>query len=167
MSDLLGDLTDVLSAQAAELRVLVPLLDAQQGALTRADSAGVAAVMFRQEPVLRRLLKLDQRRQAVAAALAQHVGVGTARLSLSALLARMSSAPAALTTVREELRRLLEAVDVRNRRNAFLIQRAVACIEGLVRAVMAPAAEPSPVYVATGRPAGHRPAPPRLLDRSA
>lgn len=167
MSDLLGDLTDVLSAQAAELRVLVPLLDEQQVALTRADSTGVAAVMFRQEPVLRRLLKLDQRRQAVAAALAQHVGIGTARLSLSALLARTSAVPAALTPVREELRRLLEAVDVRNRRNAFLVQRAIACIEGLVRAVMAPPPEPAPVYVATGRPASHRPAPPRLLDKSA
>lgn len=166
MNGLLDDLTDVLSAQAAELRALVPLLDAQQVALARADGARVAAVMFSQEPILRRLLRLDQRRQTVVATLAARFGVEPARLSLSALLARVPAAPATLTTVREELRRLLEAVDVRNRRNAFLLERAVACIEGLVRAVMAPAPELAPVYVATGRPAGRRPAP-RLVDKSA
>lgn len=166
MSDLLDDLTDVLSAQAAELRRLVPLLDEQQTALTRADSARVAAVTFRQEPVLRRLLRLDQRRRVLATALATRFGLGAEGLSLSALLARTAAAPATLTTVRTELRQLLEAVDVRNRRNAFLLERAVACIEGLVRAVLAPAPEPAPVYVATGRPARGRGGP-TLVDRSA
>jgi flagellar biosynthesis/type III secretory pathway chaperone len=166
VSDLLDDLTGVLSAQAAELRTLVPLLDEQQTALTRADSAQVATLMFRQEPILRRLLRLDQRRRTVAAALAARLGIDGAGLSLSALLSRAPAAPAALTTVQAELRHLLEAVDVRNRRNAFLLGRAVACLEGLVRAIVAPASETAPVYAATGRPAP-RPAAPRLVDRSA
>jgi flagellar biosynthesis/type III secretory pathway chaperone len=166
VNDQLVDLTEVLSAQAAELRMLVMLLDEQQAALTRADSARVAAVMFRQEPILRRLLRLEQRRRALAASLAMRFGLGTARVSLSALLARVTAPPAALTSVQAELRQLLHALDVRNRRNAFLLDRAVACIDGLVRAVMGPGAEPAPVYVASGQPAQRR-AGPRLVDRSA
>jgi flagellar biosynthesis/type III secretory pathway chaperone len=166
VSDPLDDLTAVLSVQAAELRALVPLLDEQQNALTRADSARVAEGMFRQAPILRRLLRLDQRRLTVVATLAARFGLEPARLSLSALLARAPAVPAALAAVQEELRRLLEAVDVRNRRNAFLLGRAVASLEALTRAVIAPGAEPAPVYVATGRPARRR-AGPRLVDRSA
>lgn len=166
MNDPLDDLTEVLSAQAAELRALVPLLDEQQTALTQADSTRVAAAMFEQEPIVRRMLRLDQRRQALAAHLATGLGLAADRVSLSALLARAPAAPASLTTLRTEIRQLLEAVDVRTRRNAFLLERAVSVIQGLVRAVMAPAAEPAPVYVATGRPA--RPgAGPARLDRSA
>jgi flagellar biosynthesis/type III secretory pathway chaperone len=165
-TDPLDDLTEVLAAQAAELRSLVPLLDEQQTALTRADSGRVAAMVFQQEPIVRRLLRLDQQRQALATSLAAGLGLGADRVSLSALLARVPAAPAALTTLRTEIRQLLEAVDVRTRRNAFLLERAVAVIQGLVRTVMAPAAEPAPVYVASGRPA--RPgAGPTLLDRSA
>ena len=166
MSDPLDDLTEVLSAQAAELRTLVPLLDEQQQALTRADSAGVASVMFRQAPIMKRLLRLDQRRHTLAIALGAQVGLATSRVSLSALLARLPAAPAALSSLQVELRQLLEAIAVRTRRNAFLLERAVACVEGLVRIVTAPAAEPAPVYAATGQTAT-RPAGPRLLDRNA
>ena len=166
MKDPLDDLTDVLSAQADELRTLVPLLDEQQNALTRADSAQVASVMFRQAPIMKRLLKLDQRRQALAIAIAAQAGLPTSRVSLSALLARLPAAPAALSTLQVELRQLLEGIAVRTRRNAFLLERAVSYVEGLVRIITAPAAEPAPVYVATGQPAA-RPAAPRLLDRNA
>ena len=148
----------------------MPLLDEQQAALTRADSAAVAEILVRQDPILRRFLRLDQRRQALATGLAQQAGLPASNVSLSALLARLPGAPAtlaALTTLRAELRQLLEAADVRNRRNAFLLQRASAMIEGLVRAVMAPAPEPAPVYVRSGQPARRAPAGPRLLDRRA
>ena len=165
-SDPLDDLTQVLSAQAAELRRLVPLLDEQQSAITRADSAQVASVMFRQAPIMKRLLQLDQRRQALAIALAARAGLATTRVSLSALLARLPAPPSALASLQIELRQLLDGIAVRTRRNAFLLQRAVACVEGLVRVVMAPAPEPAPVYAATGQPAG-RPTGPRLLDRNA
>lgn len=166
MTSTLDDLTEVLSAQAAELRTLVPLLDAQQTALTQADSARVAAVLLEQEPILGRLLRLDSRRQALATALASRFGLGGGRVSLSALVAQAGAAPAGLPTVQAELQQLLQAVDVRSRRNAFLLERAVAYIEGLVRAVMGPGAEPAPVYAATGQPAVRR-AGPRLVDRSA
>jgi flagellar biosynthesis/type III secretory pathway chaperone len=166
VSDLLDDLTDVLSAQAVELRTLVALLDEQQAALIRADSARVASVTFRQDPILRRLLRLDQRRQALAAALALRFGLGGARVPLSALLRHVPAPPAALTSLQAELRRLLAALDVRNQRNAFLLERAVACIDGLVRALMGPGMEPAPVYAATGHTAQRRPGP-RLVDRSA
>ena len=166
MSDPLDDLTEVLSAQADELRTLVPLLDEQQHALTRADSAQVASVMFRQAPIMKRLLKLDQRRQALAMAVAAQAGLTTTRVTLSALLARVPAPPAVLATLQVEIRQLLEAIAVRTRRNSYLLERAVACIEGLVRVVTAPTAEPAPVYVATGQPAT-RQAGPRLLDRNA
>jgi flagellar biosynthesis/type III secretory pathway chaperone len=166
VSELYEDLTGVLAAEADALRELVPLLDEQEVSLTRADAGRVAAVMFRQAPVLRRLLRLDQRRQALVGAIADALDVESRGLSLAALLQRMPSAPAALWALHAELRGLLEAIDVRNRRNAFLIERAVACIEGLVREVMAPAPEPAPVYVATGRQPG-RPGRARLVDRSA
>jgi hypothetical protein len=71
-----------------------------------------------------------------------------------------------LGTLRAELRALLEAADVRNRRNAFLLSRLIGTLEGLVRAVTAPAAELAPVYVASGRPA-RRGGGARLVDRSA
>jgi flagellar biosynthesis/type III secretory pathway chaperone len=162
----LDDLTEVLSAQAAELRTLVPLLDAQQTALTGADTAQVAAVMLEQEPILRRLLRLDSRRQALATALASRFGLGAGRVSLSALLAHAPASPARLPAIQAELRALLQAVDLRSRRNTFLLERAVACIEGLVRTVMGPGAEPAPVYAATGQPVQRRVGP-RLVDRSA
>lgn len=164
MSDPFRDLTEVLTAQAAELRGLVPLLEAQQAALTRADSAAVAASMAQQAPILRRLLRLDRRRQTVVLTLAARLGASPGRVTLSSLLARVSAPPTALTSLQTELRELLAAVDVRNRRNAFLLKRAISCIESLMRAVGGPG--PAPVYAATGQPA---PAPPtaRLLDRSA
>jgi flagellar biosynthesis/type III secretory pathway chaperone len=166
VSELIEDLMAVLAAQTDELRALVPLLDEQQAALARADGSHVTAVMLRQEPVLRRLLRLEQRRRVVVDGLASHLGIDGGGLSLSTLVARLPGAAAALTTLRDEMQRLLEAVDVRNRRNAFLIDRAAACIEGLMRAVMTTGAEPAPVYVASGRPA-HRGQAPRLVDRRA
>ena len=164
--DPLVDLTEVLTAQADELRTLVPLLDEQHHALTRADSAQVASIMFRQAPIMKRLLKLDQRRQALAIALAAQVGMATTRVSLSALLARLPAAPASLKSLQVELRQLLEGIAVRTHRNAFLLERTLACLEGLVRIVMAPVTEPTPVYVASGQPAA-RQTRPRLLDRNA
>jgi len=166
VSDPLDDLTEVLSAQAAELRTLVPLLDAQETALTGADPARVTAVMQEQEPILRRLLRLDTRRRTLATTLATRAGLDPARVSLSALLARSDVSPAALPTLQRELRELLHTVDVRSRRNAFLLHRAVAYIDGLVRVMMGATGEPAPVYAATGQPAARR-AEPRLLDRSA
>jgi flagellar biosynthesis/type III secretory pathway chaperone len=165
-ADPFDELTQVLSAQAEELRRLVPLLDEQQRALTRADSAQVASLMFRQAPIMKRLLQLDQRRQALAIALAARAGLSTHRVSLSALLARLPAAPAVLATLQVELRQLVDGIAVRTRRNAFLLERAVAYIEGLVRIVMAPVTEPAPVYAATGQPAG-RQTRPRVLDRNA
>ena len=159
-------LVEVLSAQADELRALVPLLDEQQAALTRADSAAVAAVLVRQDPILRRFHRLEDKRRALVASLAARIGVPANGIVLSALVARIPDAPAVLATLRAELRSLLEAADVRNRRNAFLLSRLMASIEGLVRAVTAPAAELAPVYVASGRPA-RRGGGPRLVDRSA
>jgi flagellar biosynthesis/type III secretory pathway chaperone len=166
VSDSLQDLTDVLTAQAAELRGLVSLLDDQQAALTRADTAAVAALVSEQAPILRRLLQIDRRRQAVAMALARHLGIDPGPPSLTALLARIPSPPRAITALQAELRDLLVAVDRRNRRNAYLLQRAIACVDGLMRAVAGPPPEPAPVYAATGQPAAV-PAAPRLLDRSA
>jgi flagellar biosynthesis/type III secretory pathway chaperone len=166
VSDPLQDLTDVLTAQAATLRGLLPLLDAQQAALTRADAGAVATSVIEQAPILRRMMQLDQRRQALAVALAAHVGAGPGPLSLTALLARVPAPPRAITAVQSELRDLLTAVDRRNRRNAFLLQRATACVDGLLRTVAGAGTEPAPVYAATGHPAAPR-ATPRLLDRSA
>ena len=166
MSDPLQELTDVLTAQAAALRGLLPLLDAQQAALTRADTGAVATSVIEQAPILRRIMQLDRRRQALAVALAAHLGAGPGPLSLAALLARVPSPPRAITAVQSELRDLLAAVDLRNRRNAYLLQRAIACVDGLMRAVAGPGPEPAPVYAATGQPAAPR-ATPRLLDRSA
>lgn len=164
--DPLDELTDVLREQAAELRGLLPLLDAQQTALTRADSARVAEAMQSQEPVLRRLVRLDQKRQAVVRALAPRFGLASAPPSLSTLLARLPAPPAAISALQTELRDLLAAIDVRNRRNAFLLERAIAYIDGLVRMVLAPAPEPAPVYASTGRPVTRRVGPARV-DRSA
>ena len=166
MSDPHQDLTDVLTAQAEALRGLVPLLDAQQAALTRADTGAVASAVMEQGPILRRLMHLDRRRQALAVAVAARVGAGPGPLSLSMLLARLPSAPRAIPAVQQELKELLAAVDHRNRRNAILLQRAMACVDGLMRTLSGAGPEPAPVYVATGQPAAPRTTP-RLLDRSA
>ena len=106
-ADPLDELTRVLTEQAEELRRLVPLLDEQQGALTRADSAQVASIMFRQAPIMKRLLQLDHRRQALAITLAARAGLSTHRVSLSALLARLPAPPAVLVTLQVELRQLV------------------------------------------------------------
>jgi hypothetical protein len=116
--------------------------------------------------VLRTLLRLEQRRRALMQALSTELGLDPERPSLSALLTRLPSASAALTALGTEMRRLLEALAVRNRHNALLLDRAVACLEGLVRAVMSAGAPPSPVYAASGRPA-RRGTPSRIMDRSA
>jgi flagellar biosynthesis/type III secretory pathway chaperone len=166
VSDPLQDLTDVLTAQAEALRDLVPLLDAQQAALTRADTGAVASAVMEQAPILRRLMHLDRRRQTIAVAVAATVGAGPGPLSLSKLLARLPSPPRAITAVQRELKELLAAVDQRNRRNAFLLQRAMACIDGLMQTLSGPVLEPAPVYVATGQPAAPRTTA-RLLDRNA
>ena len=81
-------------------------------------------------------------------------------------LRQLPQPPAVLVTLQVELRQLVDGIAVRTRRNAFLLERAVAYIEGLLRIVMAPSTEPAPVYAATGQPAG-RQVGPRLLDRNA
>lgn len=166
MSDPLQDLTDVLTAQGLGLRDLVPLLDAQQSALTRADTGAVASVVMEQAPILRRLMHLDRRRETIAVAVAATVGAGPGPLSLSRLLARLPSPPRAITALQTELKELLAAVDLRNRRNAFLLQRAMTCVDGLMRTLAGSVSEPAPAYVATGQPVAPR-ATARLVDRSA
>jgi hypothetical protein len=99
-------------------------------------------------------------------ALAAELGLDAQRPSLSALLARLPEASPSLAGLGTEMRRLLQVLDSRNRHNSLLLDRAVSCLEGLVRAVMTIGAEPAPVYAASGRPA-RRGAPARLVDRSA
>ena len=166
MSALVDDLAEVLIAQTGELRALLPLLDEQQAALVRSDSAGVAALMSRQESLLARLMKLEHRRRTAVAALAVQLGIEPRHVTISALLALIPRAASVLTTLRDELRRLLAALDTMNRRNAFLIERAIAYADGLVRAILTASAEPMPLYVATGRTTGTTPSA-RLLDRRA
>jgi flagellar biosynthesis/type III secretory pathway chaperone len=163
---LLDDLTSVLTAQAAELRALVPLLDAQQAALTRGDSTEVTRTIVKQEPILKRLSRLDQRRRSLASMLAAKLGLDASRLSLTAIMDRSAQVPASLRGLQTQLRSLLEAVDVRNRRNAFLVQRVTAFFEGLMHALTGQAAEPAPAYVASGK-ASRRRSSPRLVDRRA
>ena len=160
------ELTSVLTAQRDALRSLVALLEEQESAVTRADAPAVTELMMRQDPVLRGLLRLEQRRRTLMQDLAIDLDLDPNRPSLTALLERLPSASASLTALGTEMRRLLTALDVRNRRNALLLDRAVACLEGLVRAIMSVGVEPAPVYAATGRPA-RQGVPSRLVDRNA
>ena len=82
------------------------------------------------------------------------------------MLALIPRATSVLTSLRDELRRLITALDRMNRHNAFLLDRAITYVEGLVRALVSATAEPLPLYVATGRTAGTMPSA-RLLDRRA
>ena len=166
MNPRIEELTTVLTAQRDALRTLVALLEEQESAITRADAPGVSGLMMQQDPVLRSLLRLEQRRRTLMQELATDLGLDARRPSLAALLARLPSASAALAALGTEMRRLLAVLDTRNRRNALLLDRAVACLEGLVRAVMSVGAEPSPVYAASGRPV-RRGTPSRLVDRNA
>lgn len=134
MSAALDELTGALAAQADELRRLLPLLEAQQAAVTGADGGRVAALMFGQAPILRRLVRLDQQRQVAASDLAAELGLPGAP-TLSAIAERLPDA-GALRALQHDVRLLLEAVDVRSRRTALLLDRAAECIEGLVRTVM-------------------------------
>ncbi len=167
MSDLVDDLAEVLSAQTTELRALLPLLDEQQAALLRADSRQVAELLGRQEALIARLLKLEKRRRAAVVALAAQLGLEPRHVTISALLALVPRAATVLGALRDELRRLVTTLDRLSRRNAFLLDRVMTYVDGLVRTLMAGAAEPLPLYVASGRTTGLPPTAARLVDRRA
>jgi flagellar biosynthesis/type III secretory pathway chaperone len=166
MNPRVAELVSVLTAQRDALAAMVSLLEEQEGAITRADAPGVERLMTRQEPVLRDVLRLEQRRRALMQDLATELGLDARRPSLSALVARLPGASASLADLGTEMRRLLQVLDTRNRHNTVLLDRAVSCLEGLVRAIMSIGAAPAPVYAASGRPA-HQGAPARLVDKSA
>ena len=166
MNPRVAELVSVLAAQRDELRAMVSLLAEQKAAITRADAPGVESLMARQDPVLQGLLRLEQRRRTLMQALAGELGLDAHRPSLSALVARVPEASPALDALGVEMRGLLQTLDSSNRHNAVLLERAVSCLEGLVRAVMSAGADAAPVYAASGRPARLGP-PSRLVDRSA
>lgn len=166
MNPRVEELTSVLTAQRDALQSLISLLAEQEAALERTDARAVSDLLLRQDPVLRGLLRLEQRRRTLMQDLASEMGLDPQRPSLSGLLARVPSASAVLGALGAEMRRLLETVDKRNRHNAVMLDRAVSCLEGVVRAVMGAGVEPSPVYAASGR-TERRGAPSRIVDRSA
>ena len=166
MNPRVDELTSVLTAQRDALRNLNSLLEEQEAALNRTDARAVGDLLLRQDPVLRGLLRLEQRRRTLMQDLASELGFDRERPSLTALLERVPSASAMLTTLGAEMRRLLETLDLRNRHNAVMLDRAVSCLEGVVRAVVGASAEPSPVYAASGR-TERRGEPSRIVDRSA
>jgi flagellar biosynthesis/type III secretory pathway chaperone len=163
----LDDLADILTAEAAELRRLLPVVEDAQQALLRADAPGLAACLERQEAPLRNLARLEIRRRALLDGAARMLGHDRDALTLSRLLAFAPRSPARLTRLREELAPLLDRLGALTRTNAFLVERSLGYVERLLGQVFAlMGTTPAPTYAATGRAAPPAPGV-GLVDREA
>jgi flagellar biosynthesis/type III secretory pathway chaperone len=163
----LDELVDVLGTQAAGLRRLLPLLQAQERTLLAADARGALALAERQAPLTSELRALERRRQSIVARVAGELGLPGDTLSLSTLLTRIRPAPPALRRLGEELREVGGRVAVLSRRNTFLLERSIGYVSDLLRTVVAATAPPTTTYAASGRAEGRAAATLRVVDRRA
>ena len=165
MTEPVGELLAILSAEAETYRALLPLIEEEERALRRAHVAGLAELRGRREEMLERLIELEQRRRAVLERLAAGLGVDTRTLTLSRLIELLPRPPAGLSALRDDLRELLTRLLARNGRNRFVAERTLDCLRGLFGKLTA--AVPGPVvYAGSGRTDASGPHL-QLLDRRA
>jgi flagellar biosynthesis/type III secretory pathway chaperone len=167
MRQILDELIAVLSAETAELRRLLPLLEDEQAALVRGDAAAVLEMLRTQEPVIRRITGLEAERRAVLLRAAAAAGERADALTLRELMRRVPRPPAGLAALRADLRALLERLLALNARNGFLVERTIGHVQRLLGALVSAAgAATVPTYAATGQAAAPGPLL-RLVDRRA
>lgn len=153
------DLMAVLAAEAGECRRLLPLLEDQERALLRADARTALDLFKQQEPVALRLAQLEKGRRMLVGRLAAALGVDGEGLTLAKLLARVPDPPAGLTSLRAELRDLLDRLGALTRRNGFLVERSLWYVQRLLNHLVSSLALGAPpTYAATGRAAHAVPA---------
>lgn len=156
------ELVGILGAEAAELRRLLPLLDREALALTRGDAREVAALLPDKEACAQALAGLERTRRDTVERLADTLGRPGVTM---ADLAPHVADPAALASLRRDLRGLSVSARARNRRNGFLAQRALGIVRGLLAEILAVMA-PGPIYAESGRTGPATPAI-SVLDRRA
>lgn len=160
----LDDLLSVLAAEGDALRRLLPLLEHERGALLRVDTRAVADITGEKELVLAELGRLEARRQACLAQLADAFGVPAQSLTLSGL-SRLVASPGRLEAFRTALRADLARLAAANDGNRFLVEQSLRHVRGLLGSVRKALAE-SPTYGAGGR-STDAPVPRAVLDRTA
>jgi flagellar biosynthesis/type III secretory pathway chaperone len=167
MPTIADELVTVLAAEIGALRRLLPVLEAAEAALARADVPATARLLEQQEPALRTLMRLERDRCALLDRLASGLGTDAETLTLSRLLRLLPRPPAGLAALGAELRGLLERLLTLQGRNRFLVARALEYFEQLSgRLVSALALAPAPTYVASGQP-GPSVLRRQLVDREA
>lgn len=165
MTPLLDELVAVLVAETAQVRRLLPILRDEERALLAADSSRVAELAGEKEHVAHELAALDRTRRMLVDHLAHSAGIRPEVVTLSALLRLSPAPPAALTSLRRELRDLLTSVQALNRRNGFLAERSLGFVRGLLSELLSVVTPPA-TYAPTGRSDRAAPAL-QFLDRRA
>ena len=151
MTATVDELVGVLAAEAERLRRLLPLLEEQERALQGADAQAAMDLAERQARLAGELRALEQTRRAVVARLAAEVSLPPGQLTLSTLVGRLPRAPIDLTRLRGELQELGRRVTLLTQRNAFLLERSIGYVRGLLWAIVSVASPDTATYGASGR----------------
>ena len=151
MDEHLQDLIALLSQEASEYRKLLDLLNAEESAVLQGKTETVQEITKQKETLALELRVLEEARATLMARLAVLFGVPVETLTLSALVELGPDEHAeALKALQGELSDLMGKLREANRRNGFLLERALAHIRGALSLMSTLVTQP-PTYEPTGK----------------
>ena len=142
MNELLEDLITLLSQESSEYKKLLDLLAAEESAVLQGKTETVQAITKQKETLALELRVLEEARATLMGRLAALFDEPVELLTLARLAeeAPVEHAPA-LKALQSELSELMGRLSEANRRNGFLLERALALLTTLV--TQPPTYEPS------------------------
>lgn len=151
MNELLQDLITLLSQESSEYKKLLDFLAAEESAVLQGKTETVQAITKQKETLALELRVLEEARAALMGRLAALFEEPVESLTLTRLVeeAPVEYAPA-LKALQSELSDLMTRLSEANRRNGFLLERALAHIRGALSLLTTLVTQP-PTYEPSGR----------------
>lgn len=151
MDELFQDLTLLLSQEALEYRKFLELLTAEEAAVLQGKTETVQEITKQKETLALELKVLEEARATLMGRLGVLFGQSSESLTLGVLieLGPEQYRPA-LLELRRELQDSMTKLNEVNRRNGFLLERALAHIRGALSLITTLVTQP-PTYEPTGR----------------
>jgi flagellar biosynthesis/type III secretory pathway chaperone len=151
MDELFQDLTLLLSQEALEYRKFLELLTAEEAAVLQGKTETVQELTKQKETLALELKVLEEARTTLMGRLGMLFGQPSESLTLSVLIdIGPEQYRPALIELRQELQDSMAKLNEVNRRNGFLLERALAHIRGALSLITTLVTQP-PTYEPTGR----------------
>ena len=151
MDELFQDLILILSQEAAEYRKFLELLTAEEAAVLQGKTESIQEITKQKETLALELKVLEEARTTLMRRLAALLSRRAESLTLSVLIELgPEEYRSPLAELRAELQHSMAKLNEVNRRNGFLLERALAHIRGALSLITTLVTQP-PTYEPTGR----------------